>query len=151
MDEKKKLLESIIEKPSTYEVDVQDNSMLPKNLNKRKTISFTIKAPTMHTLAKCAIHLEDIPEELKSGKNTSIEEAIKHVDKMIKMICVLSWGKTSNYPEWYESFMSQNLTPREVYYIFHESALKMQTDFFLNCFQIANENPMAMRKRSPKD
>lgn len=148
MSERKKLLEAVIEKPTTYEVDVLDNSMLPEKLKNRKTISFVIKPPTISTLTRCAIHLDDIPEELKTGKSTNLEEAIKHTGTLVKMICVLSWGKATDYPDWYEDFMKENLTPKEVFYIFHESSLKMGTDFFLTSFQIASENPMAMKDRS---
>lgn len=145
MENKKKLLEALIEKPSNYEVDVQDNSMLPNNLKSRKTISFTIKPPTLEVLAKCAIPLQDVPEHIKEGKDIKIEDAILYTSQMVEMISILSWGKTSNYPSWYEPFMLKNLTAKEVYLIFHESALKLQSDFFLASFQVANENPMNMK------
>jgi len=148
MSDRKKLLEAVIEKPTTYEVDVLDNSMLPEKLKNRKTLSFVIKPPTISTLTRCAIHLDDIPEQLKKGENVNLEDAIKHTDTLIKMICVLSWGKATNYPEWYEPFMRENLTPKEVFQIFHESSMKMGTDFFLTSFQIASENPMTMKDRS---
>lgn len=146
-ENKKKLIEALIEKPSTYEVDVVDASMLPDSLKKRKTLSFVVKPPSLEVLVKCALPLQDIPDNIKKGDKVKIEEAVKYVNEMVKMICILSWGKSSDYPEWYEPFMLKNLTAKEVFGIFYEAALKLQSDFFLNSFQVANQNPMAMNLR----
>ncbi len=147
MDTQKKLLiEALIEKPSNYDIDVNENSMLPSNLKKRKTLSFIIKPPTIEVLAKCVVPILRIPEEFKAvGKEIKIEEAIEYRNEMVEVLAILSHGKTTDYPKWYPEFFLKNLTAKEVYNLFYESILKLQTDFFLNSFQIASQNnPMMM-------
>jgi len=147
-DNKKKLLEALIEKPSTYHIEVMDNSMLPENLKRRKEISFSVKPPSLDTLAKVALIMEDVPDDIKSGENISISEATKYTGHMVKAICTMAWGKSGPYPDWYEDFILKNAEPADIYKIGVECSLKQQTDFFLTSFQVVGENPMMMKKRN---
>ena len=154
MSDVKKLLESVIQNPSTYTIDVQDGSMLPENLKEKKELSFNVKPPSMGTLARCGIVMQELPEELLSlEKDVTIIDALKHIDKMVKIICIVSHAKETDYPEWYEPFIMNNATSKEVFTIFQEVRLKMQTDFFLPCFHIARDgNPMMIHKmKNPND
>lgn len=148
MDKQKQdLLQALIEKPSTYEIQVSDNSMLPDNIKKRKTLSFTIKPPTLEILAKCALPALKIPESIRESKELKLDEAIEYRNEMAEVFAILAHGKATDFPSWYVPFVLNNLTPKELYMLFYESVLKLQTDFFLNSFQIANQNnPMMMNQ-----
>lgn len=147
-DETQKVLSAFLEKPTTYTIEVIDNSMLPAGLKKEKLIDFTIKPPTLEVLAKCAMPMTRVPESLREAKDIKIDEAVKYVDEMIESLSILIHGKSSDPPEWHKAFFMKNLTTKEVYLLFYESILKLQTDFFLNSFQIVGQNnPMMMMKK----
>lgn len=165
MTKEKQLLTALVEKPTTYTIDIENDSMLPelvkadaikkaddynKGRKKEEQIKplfiITINSPTLHTLSHCAIHLQDLPEHLKDMQTVTLNDALPHIDTMVKVICVLASSK-DDYPEWWEDFFKLNCTPKDIFQIFHEASLKMQTDFFLTSFQIASlTNPMMMRK-----
>ena len=146
--EKQHLIQALIEKPSKYDIEVLDNSMLPNSLKKRKSISFIVKPPTLEVLAKCTIPALKIPENVRESKDLKIDEAIEYRNEMAEVLAILSHSKNSDYPSWYIPFFLNNLTAKELYMLFYESVLKMQTDFFLNSFQIASQNnPMMMNKK----
>lgn len=146
---KQQLIQALIEKPSNYDIEVIDNSMLPKKLKQRKTISFVIKPPTLEVLAKCSLPALKIPESVRESKDLKLEDAIEYRNEMAEVFAILAHGKPSDYPSWYISFFLNNLTAKELYMLFYESVLKLQTDFFLNSFQIASQNnPMMMMKKA---
>jgi len=154
MSDVKKLLESVIQNPSTYTIDVQDGSMLPENLKDKKELSFNVKPPSMGTLARCGILMQELPESLLNlDTEVTTVEVLKHIDKLVKVICIVSHGKETDYPEWYEPFIMQNATSKDVFEVYREVRLKMQTDFFLPCFHIARDgNPMMIHKmKNPND
>ena len=145
-DSKQKAIEALIEKPSNYKIQVSDNSMLPNKMKKKKMVSFVIKPPSVEVLAKCALPVLKIPENLRqASKDLKFEEAIKYRNEIADVLSILAHGKDTEPPTWYSPFFLKNLTPKELYLLFYESIMKMQTDFFLNSFQIANQNnPMMM-------
>lgn len=144
----KQLLESLIEKPSNYDIDVTDSSMLPDNLKKRQSISFTIKPPSMEVLAKCAIPLLNIPEEVREAKELTLDKALEYRKEMAEVIAIIAHGKNTDVPEWYVGFILNNVSGKELFGLFQDTALKLQSDFFLNSFQIASAtNPMMMNPK----
>lgn len=148
--QKQQLLKSLIEKPSEYEVEVLDNSMLPIDLKEKKTIKLIIKPPTLEVLAKCALPALKIPEHVREATNIKLEEAVKYIDEISETLAILSHGESTPYPEWMIEFFKKNLTGQELYYIFYESMVKLQTDFFLKSFQVVSQNnPMMMN--NPKN
>lgn len=143
--EKIKLLSALIEKPSTYEIEVIDNSMLPLSKLDSKTIVLTVRPPSLETLSKCAIPVLKIPEEIKNSTGLTLEDAIKYTDEMVESIAIIVHGKSSEIPDWLIPFIKNNLTPKELYHIFIETVMKLQSDFFLSSFQIVGkDNPMMM-------
>lgn len=148
--EKQALIKSLIEEPSTYEIEVQDNSMLPASLIDEETVTITIKPPTLEVLSKCAQTALSVPENIRTAPNVDIEEALKFKNEMVKVLSIMAHGsKKGDIPEWYEPFFLKNLTGKELYILFYESILKMQTDFFLSSFQIVNQNnPMMMNQKN---
>ena len=144
------LVQSVIQKETRYTIDVQDNSMLPEKMKSRKTVDFVIKPPTPGMLCQAAQHLLDIPREIMEKPTITLHDALPYIDQMIKTICVFSYGKKDDYPQWFEEFFKHNTTPDEIFKIFLESAMKMKTDFFLNSFHIASQNPMTLRKEKSK-
>lgn len=144
------LINALIEKPSTYEWEVLDNSMLPKKLKSRKTITFIVKPPTLETLSKWSAIVLRIPKDVRKRdpKELELEDIVEYRQEMAECISVLSHGSSpGEYPNWYVQFILFNLTPKELYILFYETNLKMQTDFFLNSFQSAKgRNPMTMNK-----
>lgn len=142
-NQKQKIIDALIEKPSEYEISVVDNSMLPDNLKNRKTLTFVIKPPSVEVLALCTDISYRIPESIRNNDNLKLEDAIKYKNEMAKIISILSYRK-KEYPKWYVPFLIKNLEPKELYVIFYESILKLQSDFFLKSFQIANQNPIMM-------
>jgi hypothetical protein len=149
--DKQHLIQALIEKPTTYNIEVVENFMLPEELKNEKEISFTVKPPTLEVLAKCTIPVLKIPESIRESKDLKIEEAIDYRNEMAEVLAILSHSKNSEYPSWYVSFFLNNLTAKELYMLFYESVLKMQTDFFLNSFQIAGQNNPMMMKMKAKD
>ncbi len=147
--QKQKLIEALIEKPSIYDIDVIDNSMLPDAIKNEKTITIEIKPPTMEVLSMCALPMFRIPESIRESKDLKVEDALKHVNEMVEVLAILSHGKSTNYPDWYVPFFRSNLSSKELYMIFYESTLKLQTDFFLKSFQIVSQNnPMMMNEKT---
>lgn len=148
MDEKK-LLQAFLEKPTIYKIDVLDNSMLPENIKAKKKLSFVSKPPSLKVLALCAETLLNVPQDVRSGKIESFENAMKYATEIVKCLAIMFHGKASEFPKWYVPFLINNLTSNELYQIFQESVLKSQSGFFLNCFQILEvSNPMLMTKSS---
>jgi len=147
--QKQQLIQALIEKPSNYEIEVLDNSMLPEELKEKEIISFEIQPPTLEVLAKCSTPALRIPEEIRNSKDLKLEDALKYRSEMAEVLSILAHGKSTDYPKWYLPFFLNNLTAKELYMIFYESILKMQTDFFLNSFQIASQsNPMMMMEKA---
>ena len=148
MQDHKKLLEALIEKPSGYDIDVLDNSMLPDNLKKRKTIKFVVKPPTMEVMARSAVILMRIPQHLQKNENIDLMEVLNYRREIAEIFCVIAHGKNTDYPKWYVDFILNNVSGKELFTLFQETSLKMQSDFFLHSFQIAKEsNPMMMKER----
>ena len=152
MNDKQKLIAALIEQPSRYKIDVQDSTMLPDNLKQKKEIEFVVKPPSIGVLALCASEIQNLPNHLtKPEAQISFVDALPYCDSMIRVICILSHAKESAYPDWYEPFIKNNCTPKDIYHIFQETTMKMQSDFFLHSFQIASlTNPMMMNLTNPE-
>ncbi|WP_142783349.1 hypothetical protein [Changchengzhania lutea] len=150
MDKQKQdILKALIEKPTTYTIDVKDASMLPDDLKGKQTLKFTVKPPTLEVLSKCASIVMGIPEDIRESKDLNIDEAVRYRSEMAQVFSILAHGKQDDYPDWYVSFILNNVTAKELYMLFYESVLKLQTDFFLNSFQIAStSNPMMMNPKN---
>lgn len=146
MDNREKILQAFIEQPSTYKIAVSDNSMLPKSMKNKKEVVFTIKPPVLSILAKCAIPIGKIPKELLDAeKEIDFKDAVKYTNEMTEVFAILAHGKITEYPSWYISFILNNITPKELFFLFKEVALKTQSSFFLSSFQIVGiSNPMTM-------
>ncbi len=140
-DNKQKLVGALIEKPSIYEIEVTDNSMLPKNLKHRKTLTYVIKPQSIEVMALCTDVSYRIPQEIREKKDLKINEVIKYVNEMAEVISIMTF-RTLEYPKWSVPFLLKNITAQEMYAVFYESMLKLQSDFFLQSFQIANQNPI---------
>tara|TARA_B100000378_G_scaffold236018_1_gene202687 strand:- start:6034 stop:6513 length:480 start_codon:yes stop_codon:yes gene_type:complete len=153
MNDQQKLIQAMIEKPSTFHVEVEDNSMLPENLKDKKEIDFVVKPPCLGALAMCSELLQEVPEDiLNEQKELTLNDVLPYANIMVKVICRISWNRQDDYPEWYEKFLLANATTKEIFMIFKETAIKSQSDFFLHSFQIASQtNPMMMRKISRND
>lgn len=135
MDKQNELLiNAFIEKPSIYEIDVNDASMLPKHLQEKDTLTFSIKPPSLEVLAKCAIPSLKIPEEIRNSEKPTFEDIIKYRNEIVEILSIMAHNKKSDYPKWYTSFFLNNLTPKEMYLMFYESFLKSQTGFFFELF-----------------
>lgn len=147
MNPKEKLLNAFLENPTTYKIDVSDSSMLPDKLKDKKTIGFTIKPPVLAVLAKCAVVMERIPEEIRNPEaEIKVSDAVEYLNEMAEAFSIISHGRTTEYPDWYVPFLVNNVTPKELYYLFTEAALKSQSSFFLNSIQVADiGNPMMIR------
>lgn len=147
---KQHLIQALIEEASNYYIDVLDNTMLPDNLKEKKEIHFEIKPPTIYTMSKCALSALKIPEELrdKDIKDIKLEEIIKYSEEIVEIISIFAHGsKKGDYPKWNIPFLLKNLDPKDLYKIYIETSLKLQSGFFLNSFQNASQNnPMMMKK-----
>ena len=142
--EKQELLQALIEKPSSYEITVLENSMLPDHLKERKTLLFTVSPPSIEVLARVAIPMFSIGENIKE---LTLEKAVKHRRVLAEIFSIMAHGKTTEIPHWYTSFILKNVTPKELFYLIQETALKTQSDFFLNSFHLASQiNPMMIHK-----
>ena len=148
MEAQRKLIESLIEKPSNYTIGVIDGSMLPKKIKNKKQIAFTVKPPTLEVLAKCAIPIMEIPTEVREVKEVTIEQAIQYREQMARCFAIMAHGKQTEVPNWYVPFILNNVTGKELYQLFYECSLKLQSDFFLTSLKIADQNPMMMRRQS---
>ena len=146
MEDKAKVLTALIEKPTRYTIDILDHSMLPEKMKGKKTLDFLFKPPTIQTLSQCALSIEKLPKELlQTDSQPTLQEVLPHADVIIDILCILSYAKKEAFPDWYAPFIKQNCTPKEIYHIFQEVSMKMQSDFFLSCFQVAKlTNPMRM-------
>lgn len=142
---KQDLLRALITQPSTYTVEVIDNSKLPKNLKNKKEISFEVRPPVINTMTKAAMVLNSIPANISDPKTPPAETA-KYSDKLCEVFAIYSHGNSNKeMPEWYVPFLMSNLQPREMIQLVQEVSLKTRTDFFLPSFQIASVmNPMMM-------
>lgn len=146
MEAQKQLINALVEKTSKYEIDVIDGSMLPQNLKRRKTITFTIKPPTLETLAKCTVPLYKIPKEVREADEIPLDMAIKYRKEMVELITIFAHAKKTEPPSWYTDFILNNTTPKELYNFFFELSLKLQSDFFLNSLKIVSQsNPMMIK------
>lgn len=146
---KQELIQALIEKPSVYEIDVLDNSMLPDKLKKRTSLSFTVKPPTIEVLANCADIIMQVPQEVREKQDLALDEAAKYVTEMAGVVCVLAHPKGTP-PKWYLPFIKANLTPKELFMLFKEASMKTQADFFLASFQNASlANPMTINDLTP--
>lgn len=142
-------LEALKNRATTYHVTVIDPTALPDKLKERKEISFVVKPPTLATLTDVAVVIESLPQSLFEETAMSVE-AIKHLGSITEMIAILAHGDSKkDVPKWYVPFLTDNLTVEETLMIWHEAAMKLQTDFFLPFFQIAKQmNPMTMKMRN---
>lgn len=142
--EKLEMLEAFQQSETTYHIDVLDNSMLPEKLKERKKIDFIVNPPVITTLARAAQVMETIPQTVLSEEEIDFNKAYKYAKEMVQVFCIISWAKNTDYPEWYEPFIMQNVTPRELYLMFQEVVLKSQIGFFLNSFHLNKiGNPMS--------
>lgn len=150
-NQKEQLLQALIEDPSDFYITVLDNSMLPDDFRIQEEIHFEIKPPTLEVMAKCALISLKIPEEIreKDINKLKIEDIIEYRKEMAEIIAIFVHGaKIGKFPNWYIDFLVKNTTPQEIYNIYLTASLKLQSSFFLNSFQIANQsNPMMMTKK----
>ena len=157
MEAQQKAVEALIEKPSTYKIDVLDDSMLPQKKKKPrfswfkkkqgiKKVTFTVNPPTMEVLAKCVVPIMEIPEKIREANEVRIEEAVKYSEQMARCFAIMAHGCKTEVPDWHVPFILKNITPRDLYQLFYECSLKLQSDFFLNSLKIANQNPMMMKR-----
>lgn len=139
-----KLLKAFIESTTTYKIEVSDNSMLPTELKDNEFIEFIVKPPVLSVLANCAIPMQKMPKDLLNPeKEIDFAIAVNYVQEMAEIFSILAHGKVSKYPDWYPAFVINNVTPKELFYLFQEVAMKTQSSFFLSSFQIAGvTNPM---------
>lgn len=146
---KEKLLNAFLETPSHYKISVSDNSMLPEKLKDKKEIGFTVKPPVLSVLALCSAVLQKIPEHIINPEaDVKLSDALEYIEEMAQCFSILAHGKTTEYPDWYVPFLINNVTPKEMYYLFSEAALKSQSSFFLSSIQVASvSNPMMMMNR----
>lgn len=145
MSKEQDLIQAFIRKPTTYKISVRNNSMLPKNIKKKKTIDFTIKPPTPYVLGLCADILGDVNDDVFS-KEVDLSVITSYQIEIAKVVAVLSFEET-NFPDWYVDFIRKNTELIELKQMMQEIAVKCNPGFFLNCFQIAKEsNPMMMTK-----
>lgn len=149
-EDKQKLLDDFLEKPTTYHVHVINNESLPEKLKGRESISFIVKPPTIHTLAMMGKELMGVDKDIFDAQKVDYKDAIKYSDVMIKVFCIISHAQDTPYPEWYEPFLLKNLTAKELFLIFQEVAVKSQTGFFLNSLKMLDvTNPMMMKNQDP--
>lgn len=146
---KVQLLQSIQNEPSYYKIDVQDNTMLPDKIKDKKKLEFVIKPPTIHTLSRLAEIIEGIPEEVFKEKGLSAT-VLNHMPKITEMLAILMHGSSRKpMPEWYMPFLEKNVTTQETILLWQETAMKLDTSFFLPFIQSAKlMNPMTMLKTS---
>lgn len=141
------LLDSLMHKESRYEIDVIDNSMLPDNLKDREVLHFVIKPPVILTLTRMASVALRIPEEYRQIEVDPIE-VLKYGQEVAEIFAIMAHGSNEKpMPDWYVPFLMKNCTPADLLRLYQESSMKIRTDFFLPCFQIASAaNPMLMKR-----
>lgn len=147
MTAQEKILEAFYEKPTVFKISVSDNSMLPDDLKDNNEIEFVLKPPVLSVLSKAGLTMAKIPDDLKQpGSIVSLEKASKYIIEMATAFSILAYGKTSDFPNWWVEFLIHNVTPKELFQLFSEAALKTQSSFFLNSIQIAEAiNPMTLK------
>ena len=143
--EKKAILSALSNKPSKYHIEVVDSSMLPKELKKKKEITFVVKPPVLNVLVSAAEVLNNLPKSATDPKTPPLETA-KYAQEMCKVFAIISHGNSKNdIPEWYVPFLMANIEPSDLVRLIQEVSLKTRTDFFLPCFQLASVmNPLTM-------
>ncbi len=151
MGNTQKLLEAFIEQPTTYTIDVLDNTMLPEGIKDKKQLKFTIRRPTLKVLASMALPLSKIPKEIQFKENLELSEAAPYLRDMVKSIAVAMHGARGNsMPDWYEDFLFANLTDMELFLIFKEASIKSNSSFFLSYIHSASQtNPMMIENSTP--
>ena len=145
-EERKQLLEAFLENPSTYHIEVLENSMLPEKLKEKKVLDFVVKPPTAFTLTQIAQVLIDIDEDIFDIHKTDDKIFLNYIPEMVRIFCLATHAKDTEYPEWYEEFIIKNATANEILRLFKEVSVKSQTGFFLTSLKIAGStNPMMMK------
>ncbi len=147
MENNTKVLQSFLEEPTTYTIDVLDNSMLPEGIKEKEQLKFTIKRPTLKVLAKTALPLSRIPKEIHKKQNLTIPEISPYFHPIAEIIAIMAHGASSKpIPKWYVDFFLANLTDSELYMIYKDIAMKSDSSFFLSCIQVAEAtNPMMIK------
>ena len=142
---KQALLRALMTKPSIYTIDVIDNSMMPKGLKNKESISFEVKPPVINTMTEAALVLNRIPEKALDPK-TPPAESSRYSKEMCEIFSIYAHGNSKEkFPDWHVAFLMANVTPVELIQLVQEVSLKTRTDFFLPSFQIASVmNPMMM-------
>lgn len=142
---RQQLIDSFVRNPTTYTIQVRDNSMLPKELKSKKELSFTVRPPTIHVLSLAASVLSEIPEELlPEGDEMNFDDALKYQDQIVRVLCVY-FHEGTDFPEWWPAFILKNVSTVDLLKIMQETAVKCSPGFFLSCFQVAAQsNPMMM-------
>lgn len=149
MENKEKLINAFVQNPTTYEIDVRDNSMLPDDMKDDKVVKFRIKPPTTYVLGLCASLMFEVPEKIMKMENIDLKEAMEYQETIAKLIATLS-HEGEDYPEWHVNFILKNVAIVDLLKIMNETALKCNPSFFLNCFQIAEaSNPMMLSDSTP--
>ena len=142
---KSEVLKALINRPSTYRIEVLNNNSLPEKMKKMKDVSFIVKPPVIDTLCRIAEIANSLPQDIFTDPEKK-QDFLKHLDKMALAFAIFVHGNSKKpMPEWYEEFFMDNLTPDELTLLLHECMSKCKTDFFLPCFQIVKlMNPMMM-------
>lgn len=149
---RKMAFDALKSKPTEYEIDVKDNSMLPDNLKGKDVLFFVIKPPTLSTLQQLAEIVNTLPEDVFKP-DTMTAEVMKHIPTINEMIAILVHGSSKKkMPEWYVPFFGKNITTEETLLIWQETTIKLQSGFFLPFFQTARLlNPMTMMTESMRE
>lgn len=144
MDNREKLINAFVQKPTTYSIEVRNNEMLPEELKEKKEIDFIIKPPSTYVLGLCATLMFEVPEEIIKMQDVDLKDALKYQETIAQIITVLSYEKM-DYPDWCIDFILKNVAIVDLMKIMNETALKCNPSFFLSCFQIAEAtNPMML-------
>ncbi len=151
MDNTQKLLESFLKQPTTYTIDVLDNTMLPDGIKDKKQLKFTIKRPTLKVLASTALPLSKIPKEIREKERLTLTEIVPYAYQIAEVVARMAHGANPKpMPDWYVPFFLANLTDKELYAIFEETAMKADSSFFLSCIHNASQtNPMMIEDLTP--
>ncbi len=151
MENNTQLLEAFLSKPTTYTVDVLDNTMLPNGIKSKKQLKFTIKRPTLKVLALTALPLSKIPKNILEQHNVSIPELAPYFREVAEVVAIMAHGANSKpMPKWYADFFLANLTDEELFNLFKDVAMKSNSGFFLSCIHTARAtNPMILEDSTP--
>jgi hypothetical protein len=142
---KLKTLRALKNEPSRYKITVIDNSMLPDKLKERKTLEFVVKPPTIHVLTKLAIVVETVPESATAATGIT-KEVLEYIPVLSEMLAIMIHGNSKKEMDpWLIPFLEKNLTTQESLMLWQETALKIDTSFFLPFIQTAKAwNPMSL-------